>query len=92
MMKSGRCSERIWEFQRHMLATLCNDAVFKVSYLLKTEYIKWMNVPDRITSTNIKNDDWPYILGSLDATVQRINKPSKNQNGKHKCKFNKFAS
>ena len=65
------------------------DVIFKASYILQTEYIKWMNVPNRITSTNIKNDDWPYLLGSLDATVQRINKPSKKQNdyysGKHKC-------
>lgn len=57
--------------------------------ILEEKYIKWKSVEDRLTHTNDKFEDYPLLLGSVDATVQRIQKPSQNQeeyySGKHKC-------
>lgn len=64
------------------------ETIDKCFLLLENKYIKWLSVTGRLTNTNVTFLDWPLLLGSLDATVQRINKP-KNQgdyySGKHKC-------
>ena len=37
-----------------------------------TEYIHWISVNDRITKYNLRKiDDYPTLLVSIDATVQR---------------------
>ena len=57
--------------------------------VLKEKYIKWISVSKRITNYNLRLKDFPLLIGSVDATVQRISKPKQNQgdyySGKHKC-------
>lgn len=51
-------------------------------------FIKWISVSERITQCRIIVPEWPALLGSLDATVQPINRPKVDQknyySGKHK--------
>lgn len=55
---------------------------------LVKNYINWISVSERITKFNLHIDDFPTLVGSLDATVQRISRPGQNQkayySGKHK--------
>lgn len=43
--------------------------------VLKEKYIKWISVSKRITQYNLRHEDFPLLIGSVDATVQRISKP-----------------
>lgn len=64
--------------------------IAKTQQLLSSRFIKWIGVMSRITDFNIYNQDWPTLLGSLDATVQMIKRPSDADvqktfySGKHK--------
>ena len=52
----------------------------KSSKVLAGEFIQWISVIDRLSQFEVYNEDWPTILGSVDATVQIISHP-KNQHG-----------
>lgn len=56
--------------------------------VLEKKYIKWISVVERATTYQMPIPDWPTLLGSIDATVQRISRPSNRQSafysGKHK--------
>ena len=55
--------------------------------ILERIFIKWTSVPARLAA-NIQVADYQYLLGSVDATVQRVYRPSVGQrnyySGKHK--------
>ena len=55
--------------------------------ILESVFVKWISVSTRL-SANIQIIDYQYLLGSVDATVQKIYRPSINQrafySGKHK--------
>ena len=55
--------------------------------ILESVFVKWISVSSRL-GTNLQIVDYQYLLGSVDATVQRIYRPKDNQrsfySGKHK--------
>lgn len=70
------------------------QVIVKTHQLFCSSFIKWISVVSRITDYNLYNEDWPTLLGSLDATVQIIRRPSDSNvqqafySGKHKfCCF-----
>lgn len=66
------------------------NVITKTQKPLCSEFIKWISVINRISDFNMYIEDWPTLLGSLDATVQIIKRPSNAQvqkafySGKHK--------
>lgn len=64
------------------------NVIQRAGKVLSQKYIKWISVNQRITDFNMRLLDWPMLLGSVDATIQKINRPTVNQkeyfSGKHK--------
>ena len=64
------------------------STIEKTYKILLLKYVRWISVSQRITEYNIILPDGPTLLGSLDATVQPINRPKVDQqlyySGKHK--------
>lgn len=66
---------------------IVTQTISQTHSILESVYIKWISVPERI-GANIPVVDYQFLLGSIDATVQRIYRPSRRQrdyySGKHK--------
>ena len=66
---------------------IVNQTILLAQPVLESVFIKWISVPERI-GANIQVVDYQFLLGSIDATVQRIYRPSRRQrdyySGKHK--------
>lgn len=67
---------------------LIHSTISKVSNELVKEFVRWLSVSDRITDFHVYNEDFPTLLGSVDATAQLISRLKKKQkayySGKHK--------
>ena len=64
------------------------DIINNCSMVLRLKFIKWISVNQRINQYHQRYQDWPALLGSVDATVQLISVPAQNEkdyySGKHK--------
>ena len=67
--------------------SVVHSTIIRAQPVLEKIFIKWTSVPARLAA-NIRVEDFQFLLGSVDATVQRVYRPSKNQrdyySGKHK--------
>lgn len=66
---------------------IVTQTISQTQPVLESVYIKWISVPERI-GANIPVVDYQFLLGSIDATVQKIYRPARRQrdyySGKHK--------
>ena len=66
---------------------IVHSTIKRTQPVLEQIFIKWTSVPARLAA-NVQVADFQFLLGSVDATVQKVYKPTRNQrdyySGKHK--------